>query len=596
MKIRVLLLCLAFCIFQVFPSHITAADRAIQRDPASASERRTALVIGNGDYQYSPLRNPANDARLMAQVLSRMGFEVVPRTNLNQNEMKRAIIDFGNRLARGGVGLFYYSGHGMQVNGRNYLIPVEAKIQYEEDVEVEAVDANMILAKMAGADNRLNIVILDACRNNPFASRFKSPSQGLAYMNAPSGTIVAYSTAPGTVASDGSGSYGLYTGALAEAMAQPGLRIEDVFKQTRVEVQKKSRGRQVPWESSSLTGNFFFQTGAGVRIETATLTLQDRKRQEEERRRLEEESKRLAEEKARLEEKQRQAALRQKMEEEKRRLAEAKKWLAQQPVPRPSGETLTNSIGQKFVLIPAGSFIMGSPSDESGRDADEGPQHLATLSRPFFMQTTEVTRDQWEAVMGVDYFNPRPISRPCFVTAAGANSVGAISGSGNLPIEGVSCYDAQEFIRRLNQKEGTDKYRLPTEAEWEYACRAGSTTAFAFGSCLSTEQGNYDGNYPLAGCNKGVYRKKAVMVGSLAPNAWGLYDMHGNVWEWCSDWFDAYPSGSVTDPAGPSSGSNRVYRGGSWSYDAGRCRSAYRGRFDPGSRGNDLGFRLARTK
>ncbi len=242
----------------------------------------------------------------------------------------------------------------------------------------------------------------------------------------------------------------------------------------------------------------------------------------------------------------------------------------------PSGPSFTNSIGQKFVLIPAGSFMMGSPTSEPKRDDDER-QHRVTISKPFYMQTTEVTQGQWQAVMG---------SNPSHFSSCGDD----------CPVEQVSWNDAQEFIRRLNAKEGTNQYRLPTEAEWEYACRAGTTTPFAFGSCLSTNQANYDGNYPLPGCNKGAYRGSTVSAGSFAPNSWGLHDMHGNVWEWCRDRYGDYPSGSVTDPAGPSSGSFRVNRGGSWFFNARDCRSAYRSRSDPGGRSFDLGFRLARTK
>ena len=155
----------------------------------------------------------------------------------------------------------------------------------------------------------------------------------------------------------------------------------------------------------------------------------------------------------------------------------------------------------------------------------------------------------------------------------------------------VSWNDAQAFIRWLSEKEGKD-YRLPAEAQWEYACHAGTNTPFFFGKCLSTDQANYNGNYPLKGCPKGEYRKKTVAVGSLQPNAWGLYDMHGNVWEWCQDWYDDYPSGDITDPAGPENGADRVLRGGGWHNYARRCRSAIRLRGSPDDRLACLGFRL----
>jgi len=145
-----------------------------------------------------------------------------------------------------------------------------------------------------------------------------------------------------------------------------------------------------------------------------------------------------------------------------------------------------------------------------------------------------------------------------------------------------------EWLSRIENR----TYRLPTEAEWEYAARAGTKTPFAFGQCLSTNDANYDGNYPLSGCSKGKYRKKTLPVGSLQKNFWGLYDMHGNVYEWCSDWYSEYATGGVVDPTGPTTGSERVIRGGSWYGHASYCRSASRVRYSPGGTSGSLGFRL----
>ncbi len=238
------------------------------------------------------------------------------------------------------------------------------------------------------------------------------------------------------------------------------------------------------------------------------------------------------------------------------------------------GKEFVNSIGMKFMLIPAGSFMMGIPSSEQGRESDER-RHKVTLTKGFYMGVTEVTQSQWKAIMG--------------------NNPSNFKGD-NLPVEQVSWNDCREFIRKLNRQEGGNKYRLPTEAEWEYACRAGTTTPFFTGGCISTDQANYNGNYPMPGCSKGMYRKKTIEVASFSPNAWGLYDMHGNVWEWCEDWYEKnYPSGNVTDPAGPSSGSDRVLRGGSWSSFARYLRSADRSGLDPGGRCSNFGFRVVRA-
>jgi formylglycine-generating enzyme required for sulfatase activity len=228
---------------------------------AIAAETRIALVIGNSDYASGPLPNPANDAKMIGETLNNLGFEVIARRNADQNTMKRAIQEFGSRLEKAGpaaVGLFYYAGHGVQLNGRNYLIPTTAQIEREGDVEIEAVSADWVIEQMRYARNRLNIVILDACRNNPFTRSMRSVDHGLATMDAPAGILIAYSTAPGAVAADGSGRNSPYTEALSQAMRDLHEPVEQVFKHVRVGVMSATSGKQVPWESSSLTGDFYF--------------------------------------------------------------------------------------------------------------------------------------------------------------------------------------------------------------------------------------------------------------------------------------------------------------------------------------------------
>ncbi len=224
-----------------------------------------------------------------------------------------------------------------------------------------------------------------------------------------------------------------------------------------------------------------------------------------------------------------------------------------------------NSIGMEFVLIPAGSFMMGTDKNFEDCDDHETPRHKVTISKPFYIGKYEVTQDQWVAVMGS---NPSKFK------------------GRKRPVDQVSWEDTQSFIRKLNRKEETDKYRLPTEAEWEYAARAGTTTAYSFGN----DKGGL-GQYAWYGGNSG----KTHPVGQLRPNAWGLYDVHGNLWEWCQDWYGEkyYSDSPSTNPRGPSSGSDRVRRGGSWFSGTRLCRSAYRYRYSPGRRNYDLGFRLA---
>lgn len=242
-----------------------ASAYAVEPEPARnpgaspAGEKRVALIIGNSAYPgVAALRNPANDATDMAAKLRKLGFRVTLKTNVGQKEMLRALTDFGDKLQQGGEALFFYAGHGMQVRGRNYLIPIDAEIRTESSVSSEAVDVDQLLDKLAPA--RLSIVILDACRNNPFERRFRGGGQGLAQINAPTGTLIAYATAPGKVASDGDGRNGLYTAELLAAIDTRGIRIEDVFKRVRANVVRKSGDAQTPWESSSLTGDFFFST------------------------------------------------------------------------------------------------------------------------------------------------------------------------------------------------------------------------------------------------------------------------------------------------------------------------------------------------
>jgi len=228
---------------------------------AFSEQRKLALLIGNAEYLNGPLDNPVNDARLIGATLKSLGFEVYIHENANQKTMKRAIRDFGKKLELAGedaVGLFYFSGHGLQSEGENYLSPIGAEVRNEADVEIEMVSANAILKQMDFARNGLNIVILDACRTNRFSRGFRSAQNGLADMAAPTGSILAYATAPDSVAYDGRGDNSPYAGALAEAMLMPNTPVEAVFKAVRISVINETDEKQVPWESSSLTGEFMF--------------------------------------------------------------------------------------------------------------------------------------------------------------------------------------------------------------------------------------------------------------------------------------------------------------------------------------------------
>jgi uncharacterized caspase-like protein len=226
------------------------------------NEKKTALVIGNGEYKNGPLKNAVNDALDMAATLSEKGFTVILKQNASRSDMRDAIREFSNEISQGGVGLFYYSGHGLQVDGVNYLVPIDANIEMKAEVAEECISASTVLRVMEYSNNRINVIILDACRNSPFRSFSRSDEKGITRMDPPKGakqgSIIAFATAPGDVASDGEGRNGFYTAKLLKYINTPGLTLEEVFKKVRIEVSSESNGRQIPWENNSLTGDFFF--------------------------------------------------------------------------------------------------------------------------------------------------------------------------------------------------------------------------------------------------------------------------------------------------------------------------------------------------
>jgi uncharacterized caspase-like protein len=307
MSIRIFLI--LFILIFIYPSSLIAG-----------AEKRTALVIGNGGYSSSPLKNAVNDAADIAANLQRLGFSVILKKNVSHQEMEDAILEFGEQLKKGGVGLFFYAGHGVQKDSRNYLIPIGARINKDTDIKLQAVDAEMVLAEMGNAGNNLNIVILDACRDNPFSKSFRTASRGLAIISdAPKGTFITYSTSPGKVAADGSGRNSPYTESLIKYMNTKGLPIEEVFKEVRKDLGRKTGGQQVPWELSSLEGQFYFSPGKSVKSDTAAKDELD-----DENSKLEAEQSRLEKEKAAFAKQKALDEKRQQIAEEKDRLAAEK--------------------------------------------------------------------------------------------------------------------------------------------------------------------------------------------------------------------------------------------------------------------------------
>ncbi len=511
---RMILVSLLFALLQAFPAQ-------------AAPEQRLALVIGNSNYSSGPLKNPVNDASDIAVSLQKLGFTVLLKKNVNIKEMEAGIEDFGNRLKRGGVGLFYFAGHGLQVNGINYLIPVGAKIDKESDVKYEAVDAGKILDEMANAANGFNIIILDACRDNPFHQQFRSVSRGLAIVgSAPKGSYISYSTSPGQVAQDGDGRNSPFAAALIKYMKEPGWTIEQVFKNVRHRLSQDTLGKQVPWELSSLEGDFFFvpfnNKGTGY-------------------------SRDLSDSKDAV------AARTKQSTKERSFLA--------------TGDTFRDTVtGMEFIPVNAGCFPMG---DSFGDGLpSERPLHEVCVDS-FYLGKYEVTQGQWKKIMG---------GNPSHFKDCGEN----------CPVESVSWADVQSFIAEMNNLSG-QKYRLPTEAEWEYAARDGGKMVKWAGT--SSESKLTD--YAWYDANSG---DKAHQTGRKKPNALGFYDMSGNVWEWTNDLYSEtyYQKSSRDNPAGPQEGENRVLRGGCWLDRPADVRSSLRFFFAPKTGFKSIGFRLVR--
>jgi formylglycine-generating enzyme required for sulfatase activity len=511
-----------------------------------AAQQKYALIIGNGTYRnLRRLNNPENDANDMKTELQRLGFNVDTIIDGDRVQMEEAIERFRNRLSvsKNSYGFFFYAGHGVQSGGTNYLIPVDADIRSESYLGDRAVSVQSMLNEINQAGNELNIVVLDACRDNPF-SWGRGGFRGLQVVNnQPADSIIVYATSAGSTAADGTGRNGVFTSQLLKNLKIPDLDVGELFRLTGGDVARVSGGSQRP----AVYNQFYGIAYLGSRPAAPAPAPQP----------------------------------------------------TPAPAPRPTPAPVhpaappQRPISDGFVRIRGGTFTMGSPTSEVGYLDNEGPQHQVTVS-DFYLGKYEVTQAEYRAVMGT---NPSDFK------------------GDTLPVENVSWIDAVNYCNERSRKEGlnpaytvngmnvswnrnaqagTAGYRLPTEAEWEYACRAGTKTPFSMGNNLTTSQANYNGNYPYSNAAKGTYREKTTTVGSFAPNGWGLYDMHGNVREWCWDWYGNYGSGAQTDPVGASSGMYRVERGGCWNYTAQILRSAHRGGISPSYRSNSLGFRLVR--
>ena len=693
-----------------------AQERALR--PVRVVEKR-ALLIGNAEYEgTSRLVNTIPDVRALEGALKDLKFNAVSREeNLTLRQMMAAVRRFTAGLEAGDLALFYYSGHGVQVSNKNYLLPVDYERETQPaEVSYAALSVKRVQDMLKGTGAKVRVLVLDACRNNPYGDG-RSAGGGLAAMDA-EGDLIVYATGAGDVASDNAaGELGLYMTHLLPELRGERVELKEAFDRTRAAVYEASTERgesQRPAQYEDLIGRVYLRGGppgaapvipvtppsppvvrtsppparaktaaerwqqvkgaerpeqleayienyredpesamfvrlAEVRLKAVEKILRERAAEEEQKRLessaraawgavqeagdaetlgtfvrlygkvpgvadLVEQARGRLEEMARRELEEALSAgsmgsveaylgkygempgaaelvgqARERLEALRFQERAARRW-EQIKHTRNSGELAAfvkefgNLAGaadlvhqarsrlerlreaveaMEFVWIPAGEFRMGSTSRRA--DDDEKPVTRVRISRGFYLGKYEVTQGQWEAVMGT---NPSHFSN-C---------------GGNCPVEGVSWHDVQGFIGMLNAKDGKPRYRLPTEAEWEYAARAGT-------------RGDRYGNVDAIAWYDGNSGARTHPVGRKAPNAFGLYDMLGNVWEWVEDWYGDYPGGAMTDPTGPSTGgSYRVYRGGCWYDDARDCRSAYRYWDSPGIRIHGLGFRLLRTE
>ncbi len=604
-------------------------------------EKRVALVVGNRAYKNTDwLDNPVKDADSVGQALRRLGFNVLDGRDLDFANFARQVRDFGRALREAHVALYFYAGHGLQVSGENYVVPVDASLEHEADVHLELVSVQAILAQME-LGNRTSIVILDACRDNPLArnlaraigmGRSVTIGKGLGPIQSGAGTYIAFATAHGQVASDGASGadHSPFTAALLEHIEEAELSISDLMMRVRqrvIALTKDSRtGVQVPWESSALVAPFYFKqrnneaAGNSKRpnpAEPASAAESDWERLKIA------ETENTTVIKTFIERYDNSEHLwavraRQRLEVVEALLSERSRIEVAAPFcTNPYGNWFLSGagktewfqdldVGPELVVIPAGKFVMGSPEDEQQRSDNEGAQHEVLIPKPLAVGRCAVTRGEFAA----------------FVNATGYEVEGGawvLTGNGwkldqsrswrdpgfeqddSHPAVCVNWEDAQAYIDWLAKISGLP-YRLPSEAEWEYACRAGTSTPFWWGLAISPDQANYDcasEPYPGGGM-RAEPRMGTVPAKSFEPNPWGLYQVHGNVWEWCEDlWHENYadkPEGLRANGSAWTAGNSnyRVLRGGSWQYDPEALRSAHRDDIDPRYHNTNIGFRVVR--
>ena len=507
---------------------------------------RVALVIGNAAYPNAgtPLSSTIRDARSLADELRRSSFDVDIKENLGKEEMRRAIDAFLGKIRKDMVALFYFSGYGSEAGGETYLFPVNSQVWSETDLRREGFGLEQLVADMSRRGAMVKIVIIDAARQNPFERRFRVSPAGLTALDAPEGTLAIFSTVPGKLIYDGSGTSSVFMSELINQLRVPGLTAEAVFNRTRVAVSRASNNQQVPWVASSLSDEFYFgaspPAGAGPAAAPPPAPSPGP-------------------------------------------APAARSPVASTRTPAPSAATPAEPVrsdtrpGNAFrdcegcpemVIVPAGSFDMGPNADY------ESPVHRVSFARQFAIGRHEVTFDEWDRCVEDQGCEPQPDDRGW--------------GRGDHPVINVTWDEAKAFTAWLSEKSG-QTYRLPSEAEWEYAARAGTTTPYWWGRDVGSRQAN------CRECNTGSGQQTSP-VGSYKSNAFGLYDTAGNAAEWVEDcWNDNY-RGAPKDGSAWTAGACRlrVLRGGAYDSQAKSARSTARFRYDSDVRYPANGFRVVR--
>lgn len=523
------------------------------------AEKRVALVIGNGAYQVGPLDNPVRDAEAIARALEGLGFDVLRLRDATKARMETSLAEIGRIAVGADIAAVYYAGHGTERDGRNYLIPVDARLERATDLDLQAISLATVLDQLAGA-TKLRLVVLDACRNNifPLAGARRATTRGLARVEPDENTLVAYAARDGTTADDGAGQANSpFTTAFLRHVATPGLEIRFLLGRVRDEVMAATQRQQQPHIYGTLGGEeIYLRPGpAGAASTTAAP--------------------------------------------------------APPSQPSPARPALTPRTlfrdcptCAEMVVVPAGTYIMGSPAEEPERQPYESTLRV-TFRRPFAVGRTAVTRAQYAAFVT----ETKRSSTGCRTFEGEASQIrgdrswrnpGYVQGDDH-PAVCVSFDDAKGFAAWLSQKTGAS-YRLLSEAEFEYVARAGTTTPFWWGRTISTDRANYNGDAfnnanAYFGGPKGRSRGATVSVETFGANPWGLNIAQGNVGEWTEDCFEF--SDNADNPADGSARRRgtcawRVTRGGNWRSLPSAVRSAFRFGAEATAADWLIGFRVAR--